>query len=125
MFIEYKTMKPAAQMCFCDLQASASEESEAAAGRRSWKAKDGAQRRLEFQNPGQRTHTTAAMHQQACFPPSELLRYGFNWGDKERQARAVVQDYVEQCSGNTRCKVSFSNLCIPLPTCHVSTGKCS
>jgi hypothetical protein len=53
----------------CDLQSAASEEADSAAGRRSWKGRESAQRRLEFQNPAQRTHVAAAMHQQARISP--------------------------------------------------------
>lgn len=57
----------------CDLQSAASEEADSAAGRRSWKGRESAQRRLEFQNPAQRTHVAAAMHQQARISPCKTL----------------------------------------------------
>ncbi|EIE24560.1 hypothetical protein COCSUDRAFT_65418, partial [Coccomyxa subellipsoidea C-169] len=73
-------------------QASAPEESEAAAGRRSWKAKDGALRRLDFQNPAQRTHTTAAMHQQVEAALASAERQIERLRVRERgQARALME----------------------------------
>lgn len=80
----------------CELQSAASEEADSAAGRRSWKGRESAQRRLEFQNPAQRTHVAAAMHQQARISlakpltPSCLSHTSVDCSIKPKQAIAIL-----------------------------------